>query len=157
MKIIAKISLIVFSVFGLSVSAFGNSCNNALDYAAANYNASVENYNKGQKFLEAAKKTATCVNLENAFNSFASAFGGFGAGVSHAGIAKNVCKGADKNTANDYFTTIRNGYVQGARATYLASGIHYKSCSRLELTEANADIIEEINANDTDPSLLLID
>jgi hypothetical protein len=157
MKISIAITSLLAGSLVFATSSLANNCHKSLDYAASNYNASVDTYNQGQQHLEAAKKSNTCKNLENAFNKFATAFGGFGAGVSHASIAKSICNGADKNTAIEYLETIRNGYVQGARATYLSSGLHYKSCNKKLLNAPTKEILEAIDSSDTQLSLDHID
>ena len=81
------------------------------------------------------------------FNNFATAFGSFGASVSHADLAVQSCTGEQKNTVNEYLSTIVNAYQQAARATYLSSGLHYKHCAKTNKAkklEINAEILEEI-------------
>lgn len=148
--------LIITSSLVLSTNSIAaNNCDMFLGLAAANYNASVDIYETGYNKLEAAKKGNACQNLNDAFNNFATAFGGFGASISHVSQAKEICSGEKKKTAGKYFDAIRNAYIQGARATYLSSGLHYKSCKTSSAT-INADDIN-ILAQEIDKTIEELD
>ena len=147
MKFIKK--ALISSVIGLSSIVFSsaanaNTCDTFLSLAANIYNGAVDIYQEGYNSLQKSKQNNECQNLEDAVNSFTTAFGGYGASVSHVSIAQSVCKGSKKNTANQYADVISKGYQQGATATYLSSGLHYKNCQNQDEETLSITQIEEV-------------
>lgn len=126
------IFFMAFSSYSLANEQQTNLCDIFLNQAATNYNLSVQSYGLGQKKLKESKNNEPCKNLEAAFNQFATAFGGFGASISHADLGTRVCKGEDKKTADSYLKTIIKAYRTGATANYLTAGLHYKLCAETE-------------------------
>jgi hypothetical protein len=144
-------NILLSSIFGISSLAMttnqasaNTSCDTFLSLAANIYNGAVDIYQEGYNSLQESKQANTCANLEKAVNSFTTAFGGYGASVSHISIAQSLCKGSKKNTANQYAEIISQGYQQGAIATYLSSGLHYKSCRPEEPSTLTVAQIEKV-------------